>query len=93
MRQRDLVSLRHEVNRELEAVTGDCAAQGRAAAESLVDPAGLGPLVGGAVPLIGCLILLIESVCRAARTGTSQAIRRRPPHPSPRDPLWAIGSA
>jgi hypothetical protein len=38
-----------------------------AAAGSLVDFAGLNPLVGGAVLLFGCLILLIESVCRAAR--------------------------
>jgi hypothetical protein len=29
------------------------------------------PLVGGAVLLFGCLILLIESVCRAARVGAS----------------------
>ena len=37
----------------------------------LVDFAGLNPLVGGAVLLFGCLILLIESVCRAARVSTS----------------------
>jgi len=37
-----------------------------AAAGSLVDFAGLNPLAGGAVLLFGCLILLIESVCRAA---------------------------
>jgi hypothetical protein len=37
-----------------------------AAAGSLVDFAGLNPLVGGAVLLFGCLILLIESVGRAA---------------------------
>jgi hypothetical protein len=42
-----------------------------AVAGSLVDFAGLNPLVGGAVLLFGCLILLIESVCRAARAGTS----------------------
>jgi len=36
---------------------------------SLVDFAGLDPLVGGTVLLLGCLILLIESVCRAARAG------------------------
>ena len=29
----------------------------------------LDPLVGGAVVLLGCLILLIESVCRSARAG------------------------
>jgi hypothetical protein len=34
-----------------------------------VDFAGLNPLIGGAVLLFGCLILLIESVCRAARAG------------------------
>ena len=38
---------------------------------SLVDFAGLNPLVGGAVLLFGCLSLLIESVCRAARVGAS----------------------
>ena len=42
-----------------------------AVAGSLVDFAGLNPLVGGAVLLFGCLILLIESVCRAARAGAS----------------------
>ena len=42
-----------------------------AVAWSLVDFAGLSPLVGGAVLLFGCLILLIESVCRAARVGAS----------------------
>ena len=35
----------------------------------LVDFAGVTPLVGGAVLLFGCLILLIESVCRSARVG------------------------
>jgi hypothetical protein len=40
-----------------------------AVAGSLVDFAGFNPLVGGAVLLFGCLILLIESVCRAARAG------------------------
>jgi hypothetical protein len=42
-----------------------------AAAGSVVDVAGLNPLVGGAVLLFGCLILLIESVCRSARKGAS----------------------
>jgi hypothetical protein len=42
-----------------------------AVAGSLVDFAGFNPLVGGAVLLFGCLILLIESVCRAARAGAS----------------------
>ena len=42
-----------------------------AAAGSLVDFAGLNPLAGGAVLLFGCLILLIESVCRAAKAGAS----------------------
>jgi len=37
----------------------------------LVDLAGLNPLFGGAVLLFGCLMLLIESVCRAARGGVS----------------------
>jgi hypothetical protein len=36
-----------------------------------VDFAGLNPLIGGAVLLFGCLMLLIESVCRAARGGVS----------------------
>ncbi len=40
-----------------------------AVAGSLVDFADLNPLVGGAVLLFGCLILLIENVCRAARMG------------------------
>ena len=40
-------------------------------AGSLIDFAGLDPLVGGAVLLFGCLTLLIESVCRAARAGRS----------------------
>jgi hypothetical protein len=42
-----------------------------AAAGSLVDFIGLDPLVGGAVLLFGCLILLVESVCRSARAGAS----------------------
>jgi hypothetical protein len=42
-----------------------------AVAGSLVDFAGLNPLVGGGVLLFGCLSLLIESVCRAARVGAS----------------------
>ena len=42
-----------------------------AMAGSLVDFSGLDPLVGGAVMLFGCLILLIESVCRSARTDAS----------------------
>jgi hypothetical protein len=37
----------------------------------LVDFIGLDELVGGAVLLFGCPILLIESVCRAARGGAS----------------------
>jgi hypothetical protein len=37
----------------------------------LVDFTGLDPLVGGTVLLFGCLILLIESVCRSARAGAS----------------------
>jgi hypothetical protein len=42
-----------------------------AVAGSLVDFAGSNPLVGGAVLLFGCLILLIESVRRAARAEAS----------------------
>jgi hypothetical protein len=42
-----------------------------AAVGSLVDFIGLDPLLGGAVLLFGCLILLVESVCRSARTGAS----------------------
>ncbi len=42
-----------------------------AAAGSLVDFIGLDPLVGGAAMLFGCLILLVESVCRSARAGAS----------------------
>jgi hypothetical protein len=37
----------------------------------LVDIIGLDPLFGGATLLFGCLILLIESVCRSARAGAS----------------------
>jgi hypothetical protein len=37
----------------------------------LVDFTDLDPLVGGTVVLFGCLILLVESVCRSARAGTS----------------------
>ena len=42
-----------------------------AMAGGLVDFTGLDPLVGGAVMLFGCLILLIESVCRSARADAS----------------------
>ena len=41
-----------------------------AVAGSLVDFAGLDPLVGGAILLFGCLTLLVDSVCRSARAGT-----------------------
>ena len=34
---------------------------------SLADFIGLDPLLGGAALLLGCLILLIESVCRSAK--------------------------
>ena len=37
----------------------------------LVDFTDLDPLVGGTVVLFGCLILLVESVCRSARAGAS----------------------
>jgi hypothetical protein len=36
---------------------------------SLVDFTDLDPLVGGALLVFGCLVLLIESVCRSARAG------------------------
>ena len=42
-----------------------------AMAGSLVDLTGLNPLAGGALLLFGCLVLLIESVCRSARAGVS----------------------
>jgi hypothetical protein len=42
-----------------------------AAAEYLVDFTNLNSLVGGALLLFGCLVLLIESVCRSARAGAS----------------------
>jgi hypothetical protein len=37
----------------------------------LVDFTNLNSLVGGALLLFGCLVLLIESVCRSARAGAS----------------------
>jgi hypothetical protein len=42
-----------------------------AAVGSLVDVIGLDPLLGGAVLLLGCLILLVESVRRSARPGAA----------------------
>jgi hypothetical protein len=42
-----------------------------AAVGSLVDFIDLDPLLGGAVLLFGCLVLLIESVCRSARAGAA----------------------
>ena len=39
-----------------------------AAAGSLVDFVGLNQLIAGTVLLLGCPVLLIESVCRSART-------------------------
>jgi hypothetical protein len=42
-----------------------------AVAGSLVDFTDLNSLVGGAFLLFGCLVLLIESVCRSARAGAS----------------------
>jgi hypothetical protein len=42
-----------------------------AVAGSLVDFTNLNSLVGGALLLFGCLVLLIESVCRSARAGSS----------------------
>jgi hypothetical protein len=38
---------------------------------SLVDFTDLNSLVGGAMLLLGCLVLLIESVCRSAKAGAS----------------------
>ncbi|MGC2202910.1 MAG: hypothetical protein WA633_22575 [Stellaceae bacterium] len=38
---------------------------------SLVDLAGLDKLVGGAILLFGSPLLLVASVCRAARAGSS----------------------
>ena len=38
----------------------------------LIDFTDLDPLVGGSVLLFGCLILLVESVCRAAFKPTPQ---------------------
>ena len=43
-----------------------------AMAGCLVDFTDLDPLVGGSVLLFGCLILLVESVCRAAFKPTPQ---------------------
>ncbi len=42
-----------------------------AAAGSLVNFTDFNSLVGGALLLFGCLVLLIESVCRSARAGAS----------------------
>jgi hypothetical protein len=42
-----------------------------AAVGSLVDFIGLHPLVGGGALLFGCLILLIDNVCRSTRVGAS----------------------
>ena len=42
-----------------------------AAAGSLVDFTNLNSLVGGALLLFGCLVLLIQSVWRSARAGAS----------------------
>jgi hypothetical protein len=42
-----------------------------AAVGSLVDFIDLDPLLGGAALLFGCLVLLIESVCRSARASAS----------------------
>jgi hypothetical protein len=42
-----------------------------AVAGSLVDFAGLNPLVGGAILIFGCLTLLVESICRSAKAGAS----------------------
>jgi hypothetical protein len=40
-----------------------------AVAGTLVDLTNLNSLFGGALLLFGCLVLLIESVCRSAREG------------------------
>jgi hypothetical protein len=38
---------------------------------AVADFAGFDPLVGGTALLFGCLVLLVESVCRSARAGVS----------------------
>ena len=43
---------------------------------SLVDFTDLNSLVGGALLVFGCLVLLIESVCRSARAGASERSAR-----------------
>jgi hypothetical protein len=43
-----------------------------AATGLLVDAAGLERLAGGAMPLFGSLIVLVASVCRAAKRGAPQ---------------------
>jgi len=42
-----------------------------AVAGSLVNFTDLNSLVGGALLLFGCLVLLIENLCRSARAGVS----------------------
>ena len=44
-----------------------------AAAGALVDFVGLNQLIAGTVLLLGCPVLLIESVCRSAREQASAA--------------------
>jgi hypothetical protein len=44
-----------------------------ATAGFLTNFTGLGRLVGGMFLLLGCLILLVESVCRTARAGMARS--------------------
>jgi len=43
---------------------------------SLVDFTDFNSLIGGGLLLFGCLVLLIESVCRSARAGASERSAR-----------------
>lgn len=45
-----------------------------ATAGLLTNFTGVGRLLGGSFLLFGCLILLVESVCRAARAGVARSI-------------------
>jgi hypothetical protein len=53
-----------------------------ATAGFLTNFTGLGRLVGGTFLLSGCLLLLVESVCRAARAGLARSTptAASPPH-------------
>ena len=47
-----------------------------ATAGLLTNFTGVGRLLGGSLLLFGCLLLLVESVCRAARAGVAQSAPR-----------------